>query len=290
MEGLAAIDEELAALGEGRDDVDAIIAKAHADLPDHSESFEIVDAMLENLGEAVSIPTVEPVGIDIPKPEMPEIQAVPEPVLAEVGAISEPEIPDTNVHPSVPPAEEPKSAVELAAEADAGVDAMVGDGLESESGLDADDLFGDLGPDSQMTPTEDAVDLSAALAQVRAMTSEMPPAGTEAAEPAAEAAPPPEAPPQTEPPPPPVEAGARDSIEELDLDEIMIEDDEFELMIEEDDGDTFVGDADAVEAALAEPKPRTVPPPPPAEATGDGDGDGDDDDPREQSFFKKLFG
>lgn len=281
MEGLAAIDEELEALGEGRDDVEAIIAKAHADLPDHSTSFEIVDAMLENLGEAVSIPTVEPVGIEIPKPELPEIQAVPEPVLMEVGEISEPEIPDTNVHPSVPPAEPPapKSVVAMAAEADAGVDAMLDDGMASESGLDADDLFGDLDGDAPMTPTDDAVDLSAALAQVRAMTSDMPPPGSE---PAAEAAP--AAPPQAD------ATGDRDSIEELDLDEIMIEDD-FELMIEEEDGDTFVGDADAVEAALSEPKPRTVPPPPPAEATGEGgEGDGDDDDPREQSFFKKLFG
>ena len=65
------------------------------------------------------------------------------------------------------------------------------------------------------------------------------------------------------------------------------EDDSFELMIDEDDGDTFVGDADAVENALAAEQP--TPPPPPAEGEGGAEG-GEEDDPREQSFFKKLFG
>ncbi len=299
MEGLAAIDEELEALAEGKD-IDAIVAKAREELPDHSESFEMVDAMLENLGEAVSVPTVEPVGVDIPKLELPEIQAVAQPQLAEV--------PDTDVRPSAPPAEEdipvtreheaPQSAVEMAAEADAGVDEVVS-GMESESGLDADDLFGDLPEDSQRIPVEDmAVDITDALAQVRAMTSEPPPeeeqapaevaeevaeeAEPEAAEaaPATEPPPPPaEARPRTEPPPPPAEAGSRDSIEELDLDEIMIDDDDFELMIEEEADDTTVGDVEAVEAALAKPAPEE----------GEGGGD-DDDDPREQSFFKKIFG
>jgi len=311
MDGLEAIDEELEALREGTD-VEGILAKAHQDLPDHSQGFDVVDAMLENLGEAVSIPTVEPVGVDIPKLELPEIQAVAEPVLADP---AEREIPDTAVHPSVPPVEaEPNlSAVEMAREADAGVDDIL-DGTPSESGLDADDLFGDLGSDSPAT--EDVVDISDALAQVRAMTSEMPPdaSGSESAAPVADfsaddaeapsmeataaeepiAEPEPAPRPRTEPPPPPpAEAGARDSVEELDLDELMIEDD-FELMIDEDDGDTFVGDADAVENALAgeqAPAPAGPPPPPGADGGEEGEGGGEgDDDPREQSFFKKLFG
>lgn len=303
MEGLAAIDEELEALAEDKD-LDAIVAKAHGDLPEHSESFEMIDAMIENLGEAVSVPTVEPVGIDVPKLELPEIQAVAQPVLADV--------PDTEVHPSVPPAEgdipetrehelPKKSAAELAAEADAGVDAIVSES-PSESGLDADDLFGDI--DSDSAPAEDmAVDITDALAQVRAMTSEPPPEGqgpvevaeavaegaepepAEAApadQPAAEARPrtEPPPPPRTEPPPPPVDAASRDSIEEIDIDEIILEDDDsFELMIDEDADDTTVGDADAVEKALLEAEDEAKP--------SEGD---DEDDPREQSFFKKIFG
>jgi hypothetical protein len=285
MEGLAAIDEELEALAEDKD-LDAIVAKAHGELPDHSESFEMIDAMISNLGEAVSVPTVEPVGIDIPKPELPEVQAVAEPQLADV--------PDTAVHPSAPPADgeipetrehemPPQSPAEMAVEADAGVDAIVSD-TPSESGLDADDLFGDLGDDSQMTPAEDVVvDVSDALAQVRAMTSAPPPPAEAAPEePAAEA-------PRTEPPPPPAEAGNRDSIEELDLDEIMIEDDDsFELMIDEDDADdTAVGDAEAVENALADAEQQATPPPPPKP---EGEGGEEEDDAREQSFFKKIFG
>jgi len=310
MEGLEAIDEQLEALAEDKD-VDEIIAKAHDELPDRSESFEMIDAMLANLGEAVNVPTVAPVGIEIPKPALPEIR-VPAPA----------DEPDTAVQPSAPTAEAegaeadipetrehqapPKSAADMAAEADAAVDALA-EGTDSGSGLDADDLFGDLDPDSQMTPTEDVVDVSDPLAQVRAMTSEAPPADT--AEAAPEAQPPaavaesvaegaePEAPtegPRTEPPPPPAQAGDRESIEEIDLDEIIIdEDDSFELMIDEDEAaDTFVGDADAVENAQAEAEQSAQPPPPLPESDGEGQGEGEGagDDPREQSFFKKIFG
>lgn len=277
MEGLTAIDEELEALGEGRDDIEALIARAHAALPDRSEGLEAVDAMLENLGETVSLPRVVPVGIDIPRLELPPIEAAPDPAMAEVAEAAEPDGPDTAVRPSVPPAEPavPSSAVALAHEADTGVDEIIAEGLASESGLDATDLFGDI------DPTDDAIDLSEALAQVRAMTgSEAPPAQADSLTAEGPAAP--EARARTEPPPP-AETGARDSIEEIDLDELLIEeDDSFELMVEED---TFVGDADAVENAAESP----APPPPPAEGEGVGEG-GEEDDPREQSFFKKLFG
>ena len=275
-EALAAIDEELDTLAEDRD-LDAVIAGAHDTLPDRSEGLELVDALLENLGEAVEIPTVEPVGIDIPRPRMPtplplaEVAAVEEPATEEQPALLE-EVEATPDEVSVAASEPPASMVEQARVADADLDDVVSD-MPSETGLDADALFGDL-------DGEPAGDLASLFDE----------AEDEAPEPVEVAEAPPvsetqsRSKPPTMPPPPPVEALGE--IEELDLDELVIEEDGFELMIDEDDidaGDDVASEVAAMEASLKEAAAES------GEGPAGGEGEGEDD-AREQSFFKKLFG
>ena len=86
-------------------------------------------------------------------------------------------------------------------------------------------------------------------------------------------------------------------IQEVDLDDLLMDDDSFEMMVDDEElpsDDTFVGDANEVEQALAESAADE----PVADADADADPNAnanapeepEEDDARENSFFKKLFG
>ena len=151
MEALAAIDEELESLAEGRD-LDPIVARAHEALPDTSGGLDTVDALLENLGEAVALPTIEPVGIAIPRPAIAATAPVAPADLDEskTAEVQLPEAADASSPADVEAAADAASApapgqsvVEMARAADAEVDDVFSD-TPSDSGLSADALFGDL--------------------------------------------------------------------------------------------------------------------------------------------------
>ena len=230
--------------------------------------------------------------------------------------------------PPPPPVEEPTEA----AESDAG------------SGLSADDLFADLGAGESLPPLELGDEGEASAEAAIPSLDELEEEEEEATKPArrpsvpvtraaaaeeeepeehtalfsdadiaairrASSAPPPPAKPATSAPPPPASSAppppASDSLD-AEVDELILDDEDFELLIDEDD--TFVGDADEVEAALeggefeemADPSTSTeiegeqpdLTPPDAEAAEGEGDGDDDDDDPDgdKKGFFKKLFG